>query len=55
MSERGGLYSVVAVNDLNNCTVVAFGDMTWMVKPYLNTADNNVLLENLVEVIASVD
>jgi protease-4 len=55
VSERTGLYSVAAVNDLNNCTVIAFGDMTWLVKPYLNAADNMVLLENLVEAIASVD
>lgn len=55
VSEREGMYSVAAVNDLNNCTVIAFGDMTWLVKPYLNAADNVVLLENLVEAIASVD
>ena len=55
VSERDGMYSVAAVYDLNNSTVVAFGDMTWLVKPYLNTADNMVLLENLVEAIASVD
>jgi hypothetical protein len=55
VSERDGLYSVTAVNDHNNCTVIAFGDLTWMVKPYLNAADNHVLLDNLVEAIASVD
>ena len=55
VSEREDQYSVVAVNDYNNSTVVAFGDLTWMVKPYLNTADNALLLENLVEAIASVD
>lgn len=55
VSERDGLYSVAAVNNLNNCTIIAFGDLTWMVKPYLNAADNMVLLENLVEVISSVD
>ena len=55
VSERDGIYSVAAVYDLNNSTVVAFGDLTWLVKPYLNAADNMVLLENLVEAIASVD
>jgi ClpP class serine protease len=55
VSERDGLYSVAAVYDLNNSTVIAFGDLTWLVKPYLNAADNMVLLENLVEAIASVD
>ena len=54
VSERGDMYSVVAV-DTNNSTVIAFGDTTWLMKPYINAADNMVLLENLVEVIASVD
>ncbi len=54
VSERGDMYSVVAVNT-NNCTVIAFGDTTWLMKPYINAADNMVLLENLVKVIASVD
>ncbi len=54
VSERSDMYSVVAVNT-NNCTVIAFGDTTWLMKPYINAADNMVLLENLVEVIASVD
>jgi protease-4 len=54
VSERGDMYSVVAVNT-NNCTVIAFGDTTWLMKPYINAADNMVLLENLVEAIASVD
>ncbi len=54
VSERGDMYSVIAV-DTNNSTVIAFGDTTWLMKPYINTADNMVLLENLVEVIASVD
>ncbi len=53
VTERGDMYSVIATNDLNNGTVVAFGDLTWMVKPYLNAADNSILLENLVEAIAS--
>ena len=55
VSERGDMYSVVAVNTNDNCTVLAFGDTTWLMKPYINAADNMVLLENLVEVIASVD
>lgn len=54
VSERGDMYSVVAVNT-NNCTVIAFGDTTWLMKPYINAAENMVLLENLVEVIVSVD
>lgn len=54
VSERGDMYSVVAVNT-NNCTVIAFGDTTWLMKPYINAADNMVLLENLVEAITSVD
>ena len=54
VSERGDTYSVVAANT-NNCTVIAFGDTTWLMKPYINAADNRVLLENLVEAIASVD
>ena len=55
VSERGDMYSVVAVNTNDNCTVLAFGDTTWLMKPYINAADNMVLLENLVEAIASVD
>jgi len=54
VSERGEMYSVVAVNN-NDCTVIAFGDTTWLMKPYINAADNRILLENLVEAIASVD
>jgi protease-4 len=54
VSERGDTYSVVTVNT-NNCTVIAFGDTTWLMKPYINAADNRVLLENLVEAMASVD
>jgi hypothetical protein len=54
VSERGDTYSVVAMNT-NNCTVIAFGDTTWLMKPYINAADNRILLENLVEAIASVD
>ncbi len=54
VSERNDMYSVVAANT-NNCTVIAFGDTTWLMKPYINAADNMVLLENLVEVIVSVD
>lgn len=55
VSERSELFSVACVQDTGNSTVVAFGDLTWMVKPYLNSADNMVMLENLVKAIASMD
>lgn len=55
VSERSDFYSVVSVNDNGNSTVVAFGDFTWMIKPYVNAGDNAVMLENLVEAIASMD
>ena len=53
VTERPGEYDVVSIYKLGDQKVVAFGDMTWLMEPYVNAADNYKLLENLVEAIAS--
>ncbi len=55
VTERSGEYDVVAIYKVGDSRVVAFGDMTWLMEPYVNAADNYKLLENLVEAIASTD
>ena len=55
VTERPGEYDVVAIYKVGDSRVVAFGDMTWLIEPYVNAADNYKLLENLVEAIASTD
>jgi hypothetical protein len=53
VTERTGEYDVVAIYKLGDQKVIAFGDMSWLMEPYVNAADNYQLLENLVEAIAS--
>ncbi len=53
VTERTDQYDVVAIYKLGDSKVIAFGDMTWLMEPYVNAADNYQLLRNLVEAIAS--
>lgn len=53
VTERADSYDTVAIYKVGDSRVVAFGDMTWLMEPYVNSADNYQLLRNLVEAIAS--
>ena len=55
VTERTDSYDVVSIYKVGDARVVAFGDMTWLMEPYVNAADNYQLLRNLVEAIASSD
>jgi ClpP class serine protease len=55
VTERADEYDTVAIYKIGDARVVAFGDMTWLMEPYVNAADNYQLLRNLVEEIASTD
>jgi hypothetical protein len=52
VTERADEYDVVAIYKVGDSRVIAFGDMTWLMEPYVNSADNYQLLKNLVEAIA---
>jgi len=51
VSERLDLYAPFALLDKGNTTVVAFGDITWLMDPWIRTGDNYGLAMNLVEEI----
>jgi protease-4 len=53
VTERVDSYDVIAIYKVGDAQVVAFGDITWLMEPYINSADNYQLLKNLVEAIAS--
>ena len=53
VTERSDEYDVVAIYKVGDARVIAFGDMSWLIEPYVNAADNYQLLRNLVEVIVS--
>jgi hypothetical protein len=53
VTERTDSYDVVAIYKVGDARVIAFGDMTWLMEPYVNAADNYQLLRNLVAAIAS--
>ncbi|MFC1802917.1 S49 family peptidase [Thermoproteota archaeon] len=55
VTERVGEYDTIAIYKVEDSRVVAFGDTTWLMEPYVNTADNYQLLKNLVEAIASIE
>ncbi len=54
VSEKVDLYPVMSVLDKGNTTVVAFADITWLMEPWIGTADNQQLVMNLVETISEV-
>lgn len=51
ISGRSLTYSTVSYLDKGNGTVVAFGDITWLLEPFVYTEDNYGLALNLVGVI----
>ena len=53
VSEKVDLYPMISVLEKGNDTVVAFADITWMMEPWVETADNYQLLMNLVNKVAS--
>jgi protease-4 len=53
VTEQASNYDVVAIYKVGNARVIAFGDMTWLMEPYVNAADNHQLLQNLVDSIAA--
>jgi protease-4 len=55
VTERADSYDVIAIYKVGDSRVVAFGDVTWLMEPYINSADNYQLLKNLVEAIASLE
>lgn len=55
VTERPGEYDTVAIYKVGDSRVIAFGDLSWLMEPYINAADNYQLMENLVEAIASTD
>jgi hypothetical protein len=55
VTERADEYDVVAIYKVGDARVIAFGDTSWLIEPYVNAADNYQLLRNLVEAISSSD
>jgi ClpP class serine protease len=55
VTEQMELYAPVTLLDKANTTVVAFGDITWLMEPWLSTADNYELAMNLVEEIVKIN
>lgn len=53
-SEQMDVYGPVALLDKGNTTVVAFGDITWLMDPWIRVADNYQLAMNLVEDIVGM-
>jgi hypothetical protein len=47
-SEDTGIYATISLIDKVNTTVIAFGDITWLMEPWLGVADNQKLADNLV-------
>jgi ClpP class serine protease len=54
VSEQKELYAPLALLDKGNTTVVAFGDVTWLMDPWIRTGDNYQLAMNLVEEIVQL-
>jgi hypothetical protein len=55
VSELVQLYAPVSVIHKNNSTVVAFGDLTWQLEPYIYIEENFHLLMNLVSKIVELN
>ena len=54
VSEQTEVYAPVALLDKGNTTVVAFGDITWLMDPWIRVGDNYQLAMNLVEEIVRI-
>lgn len=48
ISEKTDIYAPVSLLDKGNTTVVAFGDITWLMEPWIGVADNRKMANNLV-------
>ena len=54
VTEQTRVYATISVIDVGNSTVVAFGDVTWLMEPWIYAADNQRLAMNLVEAITEL-
>ena len=55
VSELAGRYATIATTVEGNGTIVAFGDITWLIEPYVYTEDNHQMALNLVEMISNIE
>jgi protease-4 len=55
VTENQGVYSPISVIEKGNGTKAAFGDLTFLVEPYVYLEDNLELLMNIVRVISEID
>jgi hypothetical protein len=55
ISERAGWYAPIAVIEKGNGTTAAFGDMTFLIEPYVYLEDNYDLVMNIVFKIAEIE
>jgi protease-4 len=55
VSEQTRIYATISVIDRGNSTIIAFGDITWLMEPWIFTADNQRLAMNLIEAIVELN
>jgi protease-4 len=55
VAEREGEYPVFSILDKGEGIIAAFGDITWLLEPYVYIEDNFDLLMNLVNEIKKID
>jgi len=55
VTEQSRVYATISVIEAGNSTVVAFGDVTWLMEPWIYAGDNQRLAMNLVEAIAELN
>jgi len=54
-AERSGSFTPIALMEMGNGTVAAFGDLTFMVEPYCYVEDNYDLILNIVSTVIGVE
>jgi ClpP class serine protease len=54
ISEEIDIYTAVALLDKGNTTIAAFGDVTWLMEPWIRVSDNQKLADNLINKIAEI-
>ena len=54
ISEEIEVYTVVSLIDKGNTTIAAFGDVTWLMEPWIKVSDNQRLADNLINKIAEI-
>lgn len=52
MTEKSGEYAVIALTKIGNGTVIAIGDLTFLMEPYCYVEDNYKFIANLASFIA---